>query len=112
MATHPLLSITGTQAACAKKGTVSVREVVAGVNPSKQEGGNQYKFHHWHESWTAEVNRKVGFYEVMKAVRIQLIFYHFASCALNENPISILIPGLADFTSRETTGLIEEILLT
>lgn len=37
----------------------------------------------------------------------------FASCALEcENPISILIPGLADFTSRETTGLVEEILLT
>ena len=27
---HPLLSITGTQAACTKKDTVSVREVVAG----------------------------------------------------------------------------------
>lgn len=37
----------------------------------------------------------------------------FASCALEcENPISILIPGLADLTSRETTGLAEEILLT
>lgn len=37
----------------------------------------------------------------------------FASCALEcENPISILIPGLADLISRETTGLAEEILLT
>lgn len=71
-----LLSITGTQAACAKKGHHECEEGGAWRNPSKQEGEISTNFNYWHESWTAEVNRKVGVLGHVKAVRIQLRFYH------------------------------------
>ena len=48
--------------------------------PFQSGGWNQHKFNYWHESWTAKVNRKVGFYEV--TWRLSVSSWDFTSCKL------------------------------